>query len=155
MSYLLKSALLGALALLLAALPALACSCMRAESAAAQAETADIVFIGRVIDSGPVGDPRGWWKQVSDWATGRPAPRMIEDITTFQVDEALKGAPGRNVPIRHVNGNHSATCGVSFPRGEAVLILAYRQHDGSGYATSLCSMPQFPVEEFRAALTGE
>jgi hypothetical protein len=152
MSYFTRSALLGALALTLIALPALACSCMRAESAAQQAETADIIFIGRVIDAGPVGDQRGWWKQFSDWVTGQPEPMMIEDITTFQVDEVLKGAPGENVAIRHVNGAHSATCGVRFERGEALLILAYRRHDESGYATSLCSLPQFSEQEFRDAL---
>lgn len=128
---------------------------MRAQSAAEQADNADIVFIGRVIDSGPEGDPRGWWKRLSDWTLRRPAPMLVHDITTFQVDEALKGDPGENIAIRHINGDYSATCGVSFRRGEAILILAYRQHDGSGYSTSLCSMPQFSVDEFRAALAAQ
>ena len=155
MSHFTRSALLGALALFLVALPALACSCMRAESVAQQAETADIVFIGRVIDTGPAGDRRGWWKQFTDWVTGKPEPMMIEDITTFQVDEVLKRDPGENVAIRHVNGAHSATCGVSFPRGEPLLILAYRRHDESGYSTSLCSLPQFSEQDFRDALIAQ
>lgn len=154
MSYYTRSALLGAIALFLIALPALACSCMRAESAAEQAESADIIFVGRVIDSGPA-EKRGWWKQFTDWVTGQPEPMMLDDITTFQVDEVLKGAPGENVAIRHVNGAHSATCGISFPRGEALLILAYRRHDESGYSTSLCSLPQFSEEEFRDALSAQ
>lgn len=155
MSYLSRSLILGALALFIAALPALACSCMRHDSAEEQAETADLIFIGRVIDAGPAPDPRGWWQKLGDWATGQPKPLQMENITTFQVDEALKGDPGQNIALRHVSGLYSATCGVDFPRGEAVLILAYRRHDGSGYTTSLCSLPQFSEDEFRAVLADD
>lgn len=148
---LLRLLALAAAALLIAALPARACSCLGHDSAAEQAASADLIFIGRVIDTGPERDPRGFWKRLDDWTKNRPPPHR-QTLTTFQVDEALKGDPGRNITLRHSSGAQGgADCGLDFPRGEALLIIAFRDHDG-GYATSLCSMPQFPPEAFREAL---
>lgn len=149
---LLRLLVLAAAVLVVAALPASACSCLGHDSAAEQAEDAELIFIGHVIDTGPERDPRGLFKRFDDWTKNRPPPYR-QHITTFQVDETLKGEPGRNIALRHSSGAHGgADCGLDFPRGEPVLIIAFRSADG-GYATSLCSMPQFPVEAFRDALS--
>lgn len=143
----LRAFLLAALAALISALPAMACSCLRFESAAEQAQSAELIFIGRVIDSGPERDPRTRMKRLGDWWAGRPPP-VRGHITTFQVDEALKGTPARNISLHHLPSTLSSQCGIDFRRGQALLVLAYPRTEG-GYGTSLCALPQFPTESFR------
>lgn len=141
----------ASLVCLLIALPAMACSCMRAETAAEQSENYELVFIGTVIDTGQARDPRTFWQRNWDWMRGRPAPDFRDTITTFQVDEPLKGEPGRNIAIRHLGGEFGAACGVSFSQGRQLVILAYPRADG-GYATSVCAMAQFSEDDYRDAL---
>jgi len=136
---------------LLIASPAIACSCLRAESAAAHSESYDLVFLGTVIDSGEARDPRSFWQRNWDWMRGRSGPDFRDTITTFQVDETFKGAPGRNIALRHLGGEYGATCGVSFPPGRQLVILAYPRAEG-GYSTSLCAMAQVGEDEYRDAL---
>ena len=62
----------ASLVCLLIALPAMACSCMRAETAADQSENYELVFIGTVIDTGQARDPRTFWQRNWDWMRGRP-----------------------------------------------------------------------------------
>lgn len=143
--------LVATLLSILLALPALACSCLRAESAAEQAETYELVFLGTVIDTGAARDPRNVWQRNWDWMRGRPAPDFRDTITTFQVDETFKGQPGRNIAIRHLGGEHSAACGVDFLIARQQVILAYPRAEG-GYSTSLCAMPQFSQDDYRDAL---
>lgn len=124
--------LIGALAALgLSAGASLACSCLRAESAASHAAMADVVFAGRAID------------------TRRLGPN--EAATSFRVEAALKGRTGGVVQVGH--GLESAACGVTFRPGERVLVLASRGPRGE-LRTSLCSRPQFPEAEYRRALAG-
>ena len=123
-----------------------ACSCMQYQSAADQAEAADIIFVGHVVDAGPARDTRGFWQRLSDWSNGHKPVR--DEITTFQVDQAIKGDVDGDLSIRHLPGVHGATCGVSFPKGQEVTVLAYARSDGQ-ITTSLCSWPQFTADEFR------
>lgn len=131
-------------------MPAQACSCLGADSAAEQAESADIVFIGRVLHSGPQADTRPLWRRWLDWR-GREAPAHGRHVTTFQVDEVLKGRIRGDIAIGHLPGIRAGECGVDFAGRHARLVLAW-DDPGGGYSTSICSLPRFPEPEFRAAL---
>lgn len=143
------------LALSALALPSYACSCMMADSAETQADGHEVVFIGQVIDTRPPPDPRSWWKRFTDGITGREGPGHMEIITTFQVDEALKGAPGDTIAIRHTKGEYSATCGISFAQNTTHVVLASPRFDDGGFTTSLCSGAQFSADDFRDALADD
>jgi hypothetical protein len=92
----------------------------------------DVVFIGRVVESEPA--PQG-------------AHRMV---TTFEVIETLKGAPGRVVRVAH-SADICCICGLTFRRGQQGLVFAHARADGS-LGTSSCSAPRFSLDEYRAAL---
>ncbi|MEO0466776.1 MAG: hypothetical protein AAF216_09550 [Pseudomonadota bacterium] len=124
---------------------AFACSCMQYQSASEQAEAADVIFVGHVVDAGPARDTRGFFQRLQDWSTGHKP--MRDEITTFQVDRVIKGGVDGDLSIRHLPGIHSATCGVSFPKGQEVIVLAYSGSDGQ-LTTSLCSWPQFTADAF-------
>lgn len=146
----LRTLLLAGFVSLLAAMPAEACSCLRHDTAREQVESADIVFVGRVIHSGPKADPRPLWRRIIDWR-GRDAPDHRHQITTFQVDASLKGAIEGDIAIRHLPGVHSATCGVDFDGRQRRVVLAWQRPEG-GYSTSACHLPQFSEAEFRAGI---
>jgi hypothetical protein len=137
---------------LMIAAPSLACSCLPAETAGQQAARADLVFIGRVIHTGPVGDDRPWWRRLVDRDSAPPPPAHRRQITTFQVDRLLKGDgdPG-NVAISHLPGLRSEDCGLDFHGRAPQVILAFRRAQG-GYATSTCHRARFPEAVFRDAL---
>ncbi len=110
--------LLVSLAILLAAEPALACSCARNPTAAGILQRAAAVFTGSVEQSTPL--------------PGEHA------ATTFRVQESFKGPrAGGTVRVVHPSGS-SASCGVKFSAGQSYTIAA--QRDGADYATSLCSV---------------
>ena len=117
-------------ALALSALPALACSCLRPQSAAEHAQRADVVFQGTAIGS----------RRAADGA-----------VTVFQVGNVLKGRLGSTVEVTH--RTDSAACGVTFRPGETTLILADRAPDGR-VSTNLCARSMFPEREYRQALRG-
>ena len=147
----LRLAGLALLVLLSTALPAWACSCMRSDSAAAQAENADLVFVGQVLHSGLERDTRTLMQRIRDIASGRGEP-LPNTVTTFQISELLKGEADRDVSLVHLDGRYSATCGIDFARRTQVLVLAYARAEG-GYGSSLCHAPQFPIDDFRTALS--
>jgi len=120
---------------------AMACSCIQTGSAAEQMKSADFVFEGQVIDISPERDPRTTWQ----WLIGAPVDRQT--ITTFQVNQTLKGSPGRNIALKHWNSLQSERCGVSFRRQSVQIVLAYKQSNGF-YGTSLCTLPQFPDQDY-------
>ena len=120
----------AAAAAALTAGPALACSCAPFRSPAEHLAGADLVFKGRVLRSS--GDQ------------GRA-------VTTFRVDEVLKGRTGQEVDVRHAVS--SAACGVKFARGGSRLVFAYRGR--GGYSTNSCSQARFPEGEYRAALRAD
>lgn len=116
-----------AAALLLAAGPALACSCAPETTAAEQLAEADQAFVGRVLHS----------------RIGRDG----EGRTVFRVEETLKGDGRGNVAVSHPTDG--PTCGVRFRKGDRLLVLAVR--DGRTLQTNLCLLPRHPLEDFRAA----
>ncbi len=119
----------GLLALVLSSGAALACSCMRPQSAAAHAASADTIFVGEAI--------------------GEARRRDREVVTRFRVEQVLKGKMSPTLLVRH--GLDSAACGVQFQPGARVLVLA-RRGEGGELETSLCSGPMFPEAEYRRAL---
>ena len=106
-----------------------ACSCLRYDSAAEQLRRSDAVFRGRVVE------------------TRRTGPD--EAVTTFVVVERLKGRLPARVKVRHGTETGGA-CGVVFTRGQTVAVIVHRGQGGR-WATSSCSMPQFPWAEMRRA----
>lgn len=116
----------------LAAGAAWACSCMRFDSAAEQLAQADVMFVGRVLD------------------TTETAPQQA--TTRFEVVSTLKGSVHDTVEIRHTVNDGGAACGVQFEVGQTAPVIAY-ETDGRLH-TNLCSMPQFPLQDYEA-LQGE
>ena len=125
------AAVLAFAASMAAAAPALACSCIGPTSAAEQLQGADLVFRGRVQAS---------------------ASSPLEATTTFRVLETIKGRAGRTIRVGHARD--SAACGVTFRRGSVVTVIADRDAQGR-LRTSLCSLPRFPLEDYRRAARGE
>jgi hypothetical protein len=117
--------------LMASAAPALACSCGMYESARAQVNATDVIFVGRVI------------------RTERVLFAEEELVTTFEVREELKGDVARTVRVRHP-APVCCLCFVTFTRGAEGLVFAHR-HEGRLH-TSLCSAPHFPEAEYRAVL---
>lgn len=109
-----------------------ACSCIRYNSAAEQLAQADVMFVGRVI------------------ATTELNPGRAE--TRFEVLRMFKGAPSGETAVGHTINDGGAACGVEFDAGETVAVIAH-ERDGR-LVTNLCSMPQFPLQDFEA-LDGE
>ena len=122
---------LATILFMLSPVPALACSCGMSESARAQVEATDVIFVGRVI------------------RTERVLFAENEVVTTFEVREELKGQIPRIVRIRHP-APVCCLCFVTFTRGAEGLVFAHR-YEGRLH-TSLCSAPHFPEAEYRAAL---
>ena len=118
-------------ALALSAGSALACSCLRPESAAQHAREADVVFKGT-----PIGSRR---------------TREGDAVTVFRVGDVLKGRLGSTVEVLH--GTSSAACGLTFRPGQPVLVLADRAAGGR-ISTNLCWQPMFSERQYRQALGG-
>lgn len=122
--------LVAAAALLVSATAAWACSCYPFETPEAQLDASQLAFVGRVE----------WTRR----ERGRPQGLAV---TRFTVIETIKGEPRAARQIaHHLDG---ATCGVTFRPGERVILFA-RPNEGR-YATGLCDMARFPLEDYRAA----
>ena len=111
---------------------ALACSCVRFPTAAAQLQNADAMFIGRV-----------------EGTAVRPVDGYLSSTTRFRVTRTIKG------PTRAVqNVDHSTVmggmCGVTFQRGRSYTIIASANR--GRLQTSSCSRPQFPIQDFERAM---
>ena len=150
-----------AISLIFSAGQALACSCAPYPSAAAQAESAPLIFVGTPmtsLDVSPAPPPvkRSFWQRLQFW---KPAPepnpyRITSLATTFQITRVLKGEHSEQIIIHHLSHDSGTLCGVSFREGLEHLILAYARDDGT-YGTGLCSSPQFPLADFEAVLTAQ
>ena len=90
------------------------------------------MFVGRVI------------------ATTEVTPGRAE--TRFEVRRTLKGSPSDEAEVGHTINDGGAACGVDFAAGETVAVIAY-ERDGQ-LETNLCSLPQFPLQDYEA-LQGE
>jgi len=114
---------------------ALACSCIRPESAAAQLEDADLMIVARVAEVRRLPP-----------AEGNP---MAD--TRFTVSRTIKGEVRRNWWIRH--GRDSTMCGAEFRPGREYVVIAHRS-EGRLW-TGQCSRAWFPIEDYeRAAAVG-
>lgn len=133
----------------LAAPTALACSCMGYETADDQIDAHEVVFIGHVVDAGPARDTRSIWQRMRHWAADYDV--TLDEITTFQVDQSIKGDLDGDISIRHKPGNLGSACGVSFPRNRELVVLGFRNASGE-LTTSLCSWPQFTVDAYKSAV---
>ncbi len=113
---------------------ALACSCIRPESAAAQLADADLMIVARVAE-----------------VRRRPPEEgspMAE--TRFTVSRTIKGEVRRNWWIRH--GRDSAMCGIEFRPGREYVVIG---HQARGRMwTGQCSRAWFPLEDYERAAVG-
>lgn len=123
---------------------AMACSCLRFDSAQAQLDAADIAFEGKVIHAGPEKDKRVFWQR---WF--RPL-KTRRQVTRFHVYRSFKGDPDSSVAIVHLGAENSAACGLDFRQAEPIVVLAYRNSDGT-YGSSLCTQAQFGAAAFETA----
>ncbi len=107
-----------------------ACSCILPESAVAQFDRSDLIFVGRAV------------RTVAE--AGQPA-HAERKVTRFEVVRTLKGGARQVRRIAHPGGS-SAGCGISFRAGETYLVLA-EAYQGR-LATSLCQQPFFERAEY-------
>ncbi|MBI2261790.1 MAG: hypothetical protein HYU62_09020 [Caulobacterales bacterium] len=121
-------AALGAAAL---AGAALACSCVRPDSAADQLQDAELMIVATAAEVRRLPAEDG--------------VRLAD--TRFTVTRTIKGEVRRNWWIRH--GRDSPMCGVEFRPGQEYVILAHRA-EGRLW-TGLCSRAWFPIEEYERA----
>ena len=121
----------GALALLMPALPAAACSCAYSDARDRLAE-ADGAIVGTLVESHPV-DP--------------PVDNSGEDtIYTFTVDEEVKGDFGETLEVHAPYSG--ASCGIEVGIGQQTGLFLDQREDGA-WASSLCA--QIAPEELREA----
>ncbi|MEL6662949.1 MAG: nuclear transport factor 2 family protein [Pseudomonadota bacterium] len=118
--------------------PAFACTCPPLESAAAQADGADLVALARMEGDAEIGQsPYG-------------GPERIE--TDFTLLEVLKGDALAGDEILVTSGAPgNPACGIRWREGVEALVLLNARETG-GYSAWMCSMPQFSEAEFREAL---
>lgn len=110
---------------------AFACSCVHYANAEAQLRNAEVMFVGRAVET-----------------TTREENGMTIGITLFEVERTLKGDAHDVLRIEHsmVGG----MCGVTFQRGQAYAVIA--EADDHRFVTSSCSAPQSPIAVFEQAL---
>ncbi|MEO0816054.1 MAG: nuclear transport factor 2 family protein [Pseudomonadota bacterium] len=118
--------------------PSFACTCPPMESAAAQAEEADLIALARMEGDSESGK------------TPYGTPERIE--TEFTLLDVLKGdaLAGDSIQVMSPSPG-SPTCGIRWRGGVDVLVLLNARETG-GYSAWMCSMPQFSEAEFREAL---
>lgn len=107
--------------LVLAAMPALACSCFP-ETAEQGFRRAGAIFIGTVQESRMSAEPRG---------RGSAETRVV-------VEQVIKGAPGTEIVIAH--GTEGSTCGVQFRAGQRLTFMTGVVRDGrtgTGYCSQM------------------
>jgi hypothetical protein len=129
-----RCAALAAVVMLGAALPALATTVLH-QDLPQLTVAADAVVVGRVIGA------------QSRWTEDRR--RIVTDVTV-EVDEALKGAPGKTVIIRQPGGRvgdvGQRVDGIaSFAPGEQVLVFLEARPDGA-YLVQGMSQGKFRIE---------
>jgi hypothetical protein len=109
---------------------ALACSCVRPASAAAQLRNTEVMFVGVAQETITLSRSRG--------------------ATRFAVSRTLKGEPLDTRWVEHSLAAPS-TCGLHFERGRRRTVLA-RLHDGR-LSTGACSdAMHFPLADYERAL---
>lgn len=111
---------------------ALACSCVPVEDAEAHLDSVDVIFRGEVV------------KTRKNWFSRETGPVKTE----FKVIRVYRGAPGRSEPGSRIKVSHAldgAMCGLTFTRGEEVLVLAHRS--GKKISTGLCTMLPVQADE--------
>lgn len=112
---------------------ALACSCVRYANAEAQLRNADVMFVGRAVET----------------TTREEDGGLTVGVTRFVVERTLKG-DARDVQTVEHSTTMRGMCGVVFAGGQTYTVLASAH--GGRLATGSCSRPQFPIAEFEQAL---
>ena len=121
--------------------PALACSCMRFDSARDHVDRTAVIFEGVAVETRKVADS-------PDSSMSQYARR-----TSFRVTRRWKGKVGETVAIDHSEAV-CCICGVAFEPGKSYRIFAIRGNKGRLH-TSTCTAPRFDWAEYEAVLTGE
>jgi len=125
-----------ALALVLFAGNALACSCADWGTAREMLRTADAAFLGNLAAA-----------RVGETSPDSGEPLMV---TTFPTIKAFKPLNARKFVVRSEKGD-GGNCGTDFQRGIVYLVFAYK-HEGKLY-TDACSISSGPEDrEMRAFL---
>jgi len=112
---------------------AIACSCARHPSAAAQLRDAEVMFVGR-----------------AERTATRSENGLTIGVTRFAVERTLKGEVRAERRIEH-GMETGGMCGVVFQRGRTYTVIAHA-HEGR-LVTSSCASPQFPLADYERALT--
>lgn len=119
---------LAAVALLLPAAPAAACSCATVAHACLTYPESDAVFLGRVVEVGRV--------LRLNLASGSEELFELERRARFALEERFRGVEGAEVLVS--TGFGGGDCGYGFEVGGSFLVYAHRARDG-GLVTSICS----------------
>lgn len=149
----LKSALCGAALLAVSAPPAQACTCPPEQSAADQAANWQLVAKVEVLSAEEIKPRRSVWYRIVNWNRPPPPPQPAQYETRMRVISVLKGSASGELVV-HSFAPGMPACGINYTVGSEVTLLANAANAG-GYATYMCSRPQFPDEAFEAALGGE
>ena len=126
-----------------------ACTCSRIDTALEQADSADVIFVGRATETNRIERKKTIWDYILFWQGDREPDWERRYVTVFEIERSLKGLDQGTISITH--GQNDGFCGVSFERQRSLLVLAYARDEGR-YVTSLCGMPQHSVEDFASAL---
>ena len=143
-----------ALALALIILPqlaarAVACSCFPIPSPYRSVEEARAVFVGKVV---------GERQAVSEETADGQSYTVRERLFRFSVEEAFKGALGKEVEVNA--GSADGMCTVGFDAGETYLVYAFGKTEAALHS-SMCSRTtrlagaESEVHYIRAMLRGE
>lgn len=127
-----------AVALVLTATAAWACSCTNWRTAEAQLENTDVMFIGRAVSTTPTPDALRRQGRLNDLSA--------METTRFEVRRTLKGAHVPSQIIAHAPEGAGAVCGVGFRTGRDYVVLANRYH--GHLITGSCQRPLFPLSDY-------
>lgn len=113
---------LGLMALVVfSAQSASACRCAPPPPAKKALESAQAVFLGKVIKVEKMGENRGF------------GPITV----TFEVSTNYKGVKTKQVKVR--TASSSAACGYGFAKGNSYLVYCYSSDKGKTLSTNLCT----------------
>jgi len=121
--------LAAVVALVVAAPPALACSCMEPSPPVESAEQADAVFTGRAVSVERI---------VKETDYGKIGQRKV----VFALDAVWKGVEEGDEVVVYT-GTGGGDCGIPFDEGESYMVYAYGEPDD--LSTGICSRTR-PVE---------
>lgn len=123
---------LAALAAVVPATAALACSCVEWRTPQAQLEDMDLAVVARPI-----------------WTRREQGGGPYDGVTLFTVERTLKGETRKQWRIAHLLDHNGPTCGIEFEPGERVVLMATME--GGRLKTSACHSARFPIAAYERA----